>query len=139
MPSFAPRAQMRRSQVRVSSRPPPSAWPLIAAITGHGWAAIASSAAWNGWATSASASRSKLSEGIAAMSYPAENALPAPVISTQRTSMPRSSEGMAAASPSSSSWSSALRESGRLSVSRATASAGSSSSSFPPASSSVMG
>src|SRR3954454_12308166 len=52
--------------------------------------------------------------------------------------MPRSSEGIAAAIPSSSSWSSALRESGRFRVSRATASAGSSSSSFPPASSSVM-
>ena len=68
MPSFAARAQMRRSQVSVSSRPPPSAWPLIAAITGQGWAAIASSAAWNGCATSASASRSKVSDGIAAMS-----------------------------------------------------------------------
>src|SRR5262249_42134327 len=47
--------------------------------------------------------------------------------------MPRSSCGMAAARPSSSSWSSALRDSGRLSVSRATASAGSSRSSLPPA------
>src|SRR3954454_21234111 len=52
--------------------------------------------------------------------------------------MPRSSEGMAAASPSSSSWSRALRESGRFSVSRATASAGSSRRSLPPASCSVM-
>src|SRR4051812_16348708 len=138
MPSFAPRAQMRRSQVSVSSSPPPSAWPLIAAITGQGWAAIASRASWKGWATRASASRSKLSEGIAAMSYPAEKALPAPVITTQRTSMPRSSVGIAAASPSSSSWSSALREFGRFRVSRATASAGSSRSSLPPASSSLM-
>src|SRR3954454_7368391 len=59
-------------------------------------------------------------------------------MSTQRRSMPRSSEGIAAASPSSSSWSRALRESARLRVSRATASAGSSSNSLPPASSSGM-
>ena len=51
--------------VSASSRPPPSAWPLSAAITGQGWPATASSAAWKGWATSASASRSKLSAGIA--------------------------------------------------------------------------
>src|SRR3954451_17279370 len=72
------------------------------------------------------------------MSYPAENALPAPVISTQRSSIPRSRVGIAAAIPSRSSWSSALRESGRLRVSRATASAGSSRSSLPPANSSFM-
>src|SRR3954451_22500423 len=52
--------------------------------------------------------------------------------------MPRSSEGIASAIPSSSSWSSALRESGRFRVSRATASAGSSKSSFPPASCSLI-
>src|SRR5688572_12535939 len=47
--------------------------------------------------------------------------------------MPRSSEGIAVARPSSSSWSRALRASGRLRVRRATASAGSSSRSLPPA------
>src|SRR3954452_3831157 len=52
--------------------------------------------------------------------------------------MPRSSEGIASAIPSSSSWASALRESGRFRVSRVTASAGSSSRSLPPASCSVM-
>src|SRR3954451_2315770 len=50
--------------------------------------------------------------------------------------MPRSRVGIASAIALSVSWSSAFRESGRLSVSRATASAGSSSRSFPPASSS---
>ncbi len=68
IPSFAPEAQIRRSQVIASSRPPPMQWPLIAARVGQGWAAIASIAAWKGWATSASASRSKVSEGIEAMS-----------------------------------------------------------------------
>ena len=41
---------------------------LIAATVGHGWWEIASIAAWKGWATSASASRSKVSSGIEAMS-----------------------------------------------------------------------
>src|SRR5215207_9221260 len=60
---------------------------------------------------------------------------PAPVRIRQRISMPRSSPGIASAIPFSVSWSRAFRESGRLRVSRATASAGSSRSSFPPASS----
>ena len=68
MPSFAPAAQTRRSQRTASSSPPPRQWPLIAATTGYGWALTASIAAWNGWATSASASRSKLESGIAPMS-----------------------------------------------------------------------
>src|SRR5829696_2869090 len=63
---------------------------------------------------------------------------PDPVRITQRTSMPRSSVRIASAIPLSVSWSSALREPGRFSVSLATASAGSSRSSFPPASSSAM-
>ena len=68
MPSFAPAAQIRRSQLIASSRAPPRQWPLIAATVGQGWAAIASRAAGKGWATSASASRSKVSVGIVAMS-----------------------------------------------------------------------
>ena len=68
MPSFASAAQIRMSQRTASSRPPPRQWPLIAATTGKGWALIASIAAVNGWATRASASRSKLSSGIAPMS-----------------------------------------------------------------------
>src|SRR3954453_2419353 len=63
---------------------------------------------------------------------------PAPVRITQRTSMPRSRSGIASAIAFRVSWSSAFRESGRLSVRRATASAGSSSRSLPPASSSVI-
>ena len=57
------RARARRSAGRrqsVSSSAAAEAWPLIAATTGHGCAAIASIAAWKGCATSASASRSKL-------------------------------------------------------------------------------
>src|SRR3954451_15630166 len=52
--------------------------------------------------------------------------------------MPLSSVGIAAARPSSSSWSRALRAPGRFRVRRATASAGSSRSSFPPANPSAI-
>src|SRR6266480_3677683 len=62
---------------------------------------------------------------------------PAPVSSTQRSSIPRSSEGIASAIPLSISWSRAFRESGLLRVRRATASAGWSRSSLPPANSGI--
>jgi hypothetical protein len=55
MPTLASSAASRRSQVSASSSPPPIACPFSAATDGYGYAASASIAAWNGWATSASA------------------------------------------------------------------------------------
>src|SRR5882757_4018600 len=133
MPSFAPAAAIRRSQLTASSSPPPRQSPLIAATVGQGWATIASIAAWNGWATSASASSSKASSVNSAMSYPAEKSGGVPVIRTQRVVIPSSSRGSVAAIAARISWSSALRRSGLAMRSRATASAGRSSSSLPPA------
>ena len=59
---------MRRSQVTASSRPPPKQCPLRAATVGQGWAATASIASRKGWATRASASRSKADSEIEPMS-----------------------------------------------------------------------
>src|SRR5215207_4091051 len=92
-------------------------------------------ASWNGCATRASASVANVSSGIPAMSYPAEKTFPSPVMRTQRISIPRSSRGSVSARALRMSWSSALRRSGLEIVRRATAGAGWSRTSLPPASS----
>src|SRR4051812_7287052 len=119
------------SQVTASSRPPPIAWPLTAAITGYGNASIASIASTKGCATSFSPASAKVCSSLKLpMWYPAENTGPSPVMRRQRASVaPRT------ASPSVSriSWSSAPRLSGFEIRSRSTRGAGSSESSLPEA------
>src|SRR5581483_4665531 len=125
----------RRSQRTASSSPPPRQWPLIAARTGYGCPLIASIASWNGWATNASASVENGSSGMPAMACPGEKSAPAPGTTTQRPSLPRSRRGIVSASAFRMSWARAFRRAGLEIVKRATAGAGWSRTSLPPASS----
>src|SRR5438477_1978135 len=92
---------------------------------------MASIASVKGWATSRSACSANDCSSKAPMSYPAEKTGPSPVRSTQRASRPSTTS----ASVSRISWSRAPRFSGLRIRIRVTNSAGSSTTSFPEASS----
>ena len=110
---------MRMSAVAASSSPPPKAWPVSAATSGTRRRARASKARWPSRVQSRHISSGGRSLQ-AAMSPPAQNALPSPERMAARTSRASSIASAARASATIIARSSALSLSGRFSVSRAT-------------------
>src|SRR5262245_16487174 len=120
-PISAVSAAIRMSHASASSSPPPNAAPLIAAITGRRNAATA-------FISRLSSSRNPhvCSSDIVRRSFrsaPAEKALPAPVTTTARTSLPCFTSAASCpntpASSATSPFDSALAASGRFSVTKA--------------------
>src|SRR5215472_13904080 len=106
-----------RSHISASSQPPPSAYPLTAAIRGFVNAAMrAQRPVWSRWSCS-TGPRSDMSP----MSAPAANTRGPPVRTTARTSWSASKRSSAALSSSISAGLSAFRTRGRLSVTTPTA------------------
>src|SRR4051794_8366779 len=106
---------MRRSHATASCIPAPIAGPFTAAITGEGWATIASSSSSNA-GRNVSTGPCVLSSVCAkrvTRSAPAQNALPAPVITIARSSAVAASRSRSSMQRSPFS---ALRRSGRLIV-----------------------
>src|SRR6476620_731748 len=110
IPSFAPRAATMRSQARAISRPPATAKPSIAAISGF------FEPRWTMPANPRSPTHGRSPATKALRSMPAQNALPAPVRMPPLSSGASSSSSSAAATPSASGRLTALRASGRLRV-----------------------
>ena len=100
------------SQSMASSHPPPSAYPLTAAITGLPIRRIRSHC-WNRYARTMSAG---VASTNSCTSAPAANARGLPVTTRHRTASSRSRASIAEASSSMSAWLSALRTCGRFSV-----------------------
>src|SRR5581483_1925936 len=119
-PKPAPLPAMRMSATAASSRPPPSAWPLMAAISGSRNRAQRSNT-WCPRLTQPRHMSSGSSADHAETSAPTQNALlPAPVRITQRNALSASSRVAIASSRSSICGVSALSLSGRSSRTVAT-------------------
>ena len=119
-PKRAPVEAMRMSQASAISRPPPTATPLSAAITGL--LKLSSGAVRRGRVTMVLAAMLECTATLpgVARSTPAQNAVPAPVRITTRTAISSSKPANAFASASRVASSMALRLSGRLKVRQAT-------------------
>ena len=122
-PMRALAAITRRSQASASPTPPPKASPLIRAMTGIGKRCSAPMASRKArTAASTSAGGDDCSRSNSAMSAPAQKCLPAPVNTSARARGAARTASTAAASSRPISMVIELARSGRLSVSRATAS-----------------